>query len=192
MRAALTAAVLLGALALASPAFAAADAEGHGPDWFLLGLQILNTAILVFILVRFARRPLRDFLVQRSRGIRQDIERGEEQLREASEQLESLRQRLDAFDRESAELVADAEQRALAERTLVMQRAERIAERLRGEAERVADREVERARRALRDEAAELAVSVAGELVRDEIRPEDDERLVREYTQHVGRNGGSE
>jgi F0F1-type ATP synthase membrane subunit b/b' len=49
----------------------------------------------------------------------------------------------------------------------------------------------ERARRARREEAAELAVALAGELLRDEMEPGDDARLVQEYTDRVGRNGGS-
>lgn len=187
------------ALLVLLPGLAGAEAahgEAHGHDWTLLALQALNTGILVFVLVRYARRPLNDFLVQRSRGIRQEIERGELRLNEARSQLDSLRARLARLDEESAALVSDAETRAHAERVLILERAERISERLRGEAERVADREVDRARLALREEAAELAVALAAELVRDEMEPGDDARLVREYTDRVGpdrvgRNGGS-
>ena len=170
---------------LAPEAFAAEQVEHAGPSWKLLGLQVLNAALLIAILVYFTRRPLRDFLVQRSRGIARSIEQAEESLRASQSELERMRRRIEGFESEAEEMLYAAAERAEGERVRALERAEATAARIREEAQRVADQEIERARQELRDEAAALAVTLAGELIRDSLRPADQKRLVREYTDRV-------
>ena len=70
---------------------------------------------------------------------------------------------------------------AQAERERTLERARLSAERIREEARRVADNEIVRARQVLRDEAAELATSIAAEFLRERITPEDDARLLADF-----------
>jgi F-type H+-transporting ATPase subunit b len=183
-----TRAALLLAFALAAqPALAAEGAE-HGPSWGMLGFQVLNTAILAGVLVRFARRPIREFLAQRRQSIARGIEDAESALRAARAELDALRARLARADDEAAALERAAAEQAEAERERSLARAQAAAERIREEARRVAEQEVESARQALRAEAASLAVGVAAELVRQNLRRDDDERLVREYVARVGQS----
>jgi F-type H+-transporting ATPase subunit b len=97
-----------------------------------------------------------------------------------------VRERLAGLEREADALLRDAKERAEAERENTLARANAIAVRVREEARRVADQEIERARQELRDEAAALAVSHASELLRQSVRPADDERLLRTYNARVG------
>lgn len=186
----MNAGVLLLALAsalAAPPAFAAEGAE-HGPSWGMLGFQILNTAILAGVLVRFARAPIREFLAQRRQTIARGIEDAEAALRAARAEVDALRARLARAGDEAAELERAAAEQAEVERERSLARAQGAAERIREEARRVAEQEIERARQELRDEAASLAVGVAAELVRQNLRREDDERLIREYVERVGQS----
>lgn len=170
---------------IALPAAAAGDAE-HGPDWAMLGFQVLNTAILGALLVRFARQPIRDFLARRRQAIAGEIAAADQELARARAELERVRERLAGLEREADALLRDAKERAEAERENTLARANAIAVRVREEARRVADQEIERARQELRDEAAALAVSHASELLRQSVRPADDERLLRTYNARVG------
>ena len=179
--------VVLGSLLLllASPVWAATAAE-HGTNWPLLGLQVLNTAVLVLILLRFTRRPIRDFLLQRSHRIRRQIDAAETRLREAETEIEQLRRRLVRFEEEKQEIIARSGEQAEAERAQTLERVRATAERIREEARRVADQEIERARQVLQSEAAELAVSLARDLLREQLTPDDDRRLLREYVDRLG------
>jgi F-type H+-transporting ATPase subunit b len=172
-------------LALAPDAWAATE-EHAGPSWSLLALQILNTAILLAILVRVVRRPLAEFLQQRSRGIAKRIEDAQVALRNAQAELAQSRERLERYDQEAAEIMQRVEEQAQAERQHTLERAEHAAERIRAEARAVADQEIERARRELRSEAAELAVQLAAEILAEKLNPEDDRRLVQEFAERVG------
>ncbi len=181
--------VVLGSLLLllASPVFAATALEAeHGTNWPLLGLQVLTTAVLVLILLRFTRRPIRDFLLQRSHRIRRQIEAAESRLGEAETEIEQLRQRLAHFEDEKQEIIARSGEQAEAERAQALERVRGTAERIREETRRVADQEIERARQELQSEAAELAVSLARDLLREQLTPDDDRRLLREYVDRLG------
>ncbi|MFQ5514354.1 MAG: ATP synthase F0 subunit B [Myxococcota bacterium] len=172
------------AVALQAVASEAAHAE-HGPNLRMLLLQILNTLVLALILIRFAGRPIRDFLIQRSRGIRREIETSEARLSEARRALEELQARLERFEAEAQGIVAEMAAQAEAERVRAIERARATAERIRDEARRMAEQEIERARRELQNEAAELAATLAKELLRETLGPEDDRRLVREFVERL-------
>ena len=181
--------IVLGSLLLwlASPAFAATAAEAdHATNWPLLGLQVLNSVVLVLILVRYTRRPIRDFLIQRSHRIRREIDAAESRLGEAEAEIERLRRRLGRFEDEKQEIIARSGEQAEAERAQALDRARGTAERIREEARRVADQEIERARQELQSEAAGLAISLARDLLREQLTPEDDRRLLREYVDRLG------
>lgn len=174
-------------LLVASPALAAGGGEAEGGrGWLVLGLQTLNTAVLVLVLIRLARRPVKSFLLQRSHTIRRDIEAAETRLREAEAEIEGLRQRLARFEDEAGEIIARSTEQAEAERQRRLERATESAARIQREARTLADQEVARARDELRREVAELATSLASALLRAEIRPEDDRRLVSEYAEQIG------
>lgn len=175
---------VLGVLAV-DPAHAAEEGT-EGGGYGLLALQILNTAILVLILVRYARQPLRGFLHQRRHEIIRAIEGAEQRLRASRDELEAAERRLERLDEAAEEIVRSAIEQAEVERDRTLVRAEATAERIRESARAAADHELERARQELRAEAAELATSLAGDLLRDHLGDEDDRRLVREYTERIG------
>lgn len=185
----LAGAMVVAALLAAHAGDAHAAAEGeHGPSFFLLGIQILNFAVLLFLLYRYARKPVLGYLAERSRFIRHAIEAADARLREAEAELAGLRSRLEGFDDEARALVARAAEQAEIERQHHIERARAAAERIREDARRVSDREIERARLELRAEAAELATELAAQLLRDRVTPDDDRRLVREFVERVERS----
>ncbi len=176
---------LLGCLR-AADALAAAGVEHHEANWWLLVFQILNVAVLGFLLFYFGRSLVTQALRDRSRGIRREIDEARTRLREVEAENAELRARLERVDAESRELIEQVESQARAERERGALRAAQTAEHIGEEARRVADNEIERARQVLRDDAAALAMRLAGEILAERIRPEDDRRLVREFVERVG------
>jgi F-type H+-transporting ATPase subunit b len=177
-------AVLLPLLALAAEAEHGAEAH-HGTDWKTLGIAALNFAVLLFVLRRFAGPLIQNFFFQRSEIIRKQLEHAQSRLLAAEAELEDLRRRLRGIDGESQRVIGEMKLLAEQERTRALQRAEYAARRIGEEAQRVADRELDRARAALRDEAAVLSAKLAAEILRNQVRPEDHERLVDEFIARV-------
>ncbi len=173
-------------LVLAPMGAAAASDAGHGPNWGILGTAIFNVIVLALLLVRLTRRPLRSFLVQRRRGIEEAIEQAEARVNEAQAEVERWRSRQEGVEAEAAEFIRRAADHAEAESQRRLERADDSASRIQREAHALAEQEVTRAREMLRAEVAELATSLADGLLRERIRPEDDRRLISEYTEQIG------
>jgi len=172
------------------PAFAseAAAEHGHaGPDWAYFVYHSIGLAALLGILTYFTREPLRNFLLDRSDGIRRQIEAAEAALASARAEAAELRARLARSTQESDAFVQAAAAQAEAERVAALERAQQAAERIRQESKRSADQEIARAKRELQGEAAQLATSIAAEVLRQVMTPEDDRRLVGEFVEQIGR-----
>ena len=175
---------------LVEPAFAseAAAEHGHGgPDWAYFMYHSIALALLLGVLVYFTREPLKNFLLDRSEGIRRQIEGAEAALASARAEAAELRARLERASQETEAFVRAAAAQAESERVAARERAEQAAERIRQEAKRSADQEIARARRELQDEAAQLATSIAAEILRQGMTPDDDRRLVGEFVEQIGR-----
>jgi F-type H+-transporting ATPase subunit b len=165
----------------------AAEHGHHGPDWGYFVYHSLGLAVLLGVLAYFTREPLKDFLRDRSDGIRRQIESAEEALAAARGEAAELRARLARVAEENEALVVAAAEQGAAERVLALQRARQAAERIREESKRAADQEIKRARRELQEEAARLATSLAGELLRQGMTSDDDRRIVGEFVEQIGR-----
>jgi F-type H+-transporting ATPase subunit b len=178
------------ALALAGRAWAEAAEHGGSHSstegWMVLARHALNLLVLSVLLVRFALPALRDFLSQRSDGLREQIDGARRELAAAQQELAQLRDQLATSEREERHLIAEAESAAQAEQQRSLARSHENADRLREDARRIADQEVERARGVLRAEAAELATELAARLLRERIDQSDERRLFDEFTQRVG------
>jgi len=186
---AIAGAILLAALA-AAPAFASEAAAEHahaGPDWTYFAYHALGLSVLIGVLVYFTREPLRNFLVERSDGIRRQIESAEAALEAARAEAAELRARLQRIGEENDELVRAAADLAEAERLQALERARQSAERIREESRRAADQEIARAKRELQQEAAQLATSLAAEILRQGVTPDDDRRMLGEFVEQIGR-----
>jgi len=188
MRRALLAALLL--LLATAPAFASEAAGEHahaGADWGYFAYHALGLAVLIGVLVYFTREPLQNFLVDRSEGIRRQIESAEAALAAARAEAAELRTRLQQIAEENDQMVRDAVDLAEAERVLALQRARQAAERVREESRRAADQEILRAKRELQQEAAQLATSLAAEILRQGVTPDDERRILGEFVEQIGR-----
>ncbi len=189
MRRASVLGIALVALATLPEIAAAASAE-HGEtglDWGYFFFHALGLGILIGVIVYFAREPLKNFLLDRSDGIRRRIEGAEQALAAARAETAELNARLARANEENAEFVRAACEQAEAERVLALERANQAAERIRQEARRAADQEILRARRELQEEAAQLATNLAAEIIRQSVTPDDDRRLVSEFVEQIGR-----
>jgi len=169
--------VVSGALAAApSVAFAAEGGRHLGipdPIW-----MTLNLAAFLYFLYRFVGRPLGAFLQSRRADIARELQEARDKLREAETLRAQVVERLDAVEKEVAEVRARGEREAAAE-------AERISESAQVEAERFVARvqdEIERraaeTRQMLAAEAAELTANIARDLLARELTEADRARLL--------------
>jgi F-type H+-transporting ATPase subunit b len=174
----------LGALLLllaASPA--AAAEEGHGLMDFVW--EAGNLLLLLGVLVYLGRKPVLNYLSERRLRIQDNLANSERLLKEAEARLSEWTQRAARLDDEVQELHRLASERAEQEKAQILEDARATAERIKRDAASGVDREVERAKQALRDEAADLAVELAGKLLQEHVSDGDRDRLVDEFVAEI-------
>jgi F-type H+-transporting ATPase subunit b len=160
-------------------------AAAHPTVWDLFW-AVPNFIIFVAVLVYFLRGPLVEYFRARTARLREGLEAGARAAREAAELRATLARDIEALPQVRARLVADMRAAAEVERENLIAFGRRAAERIRSDARLLAEHELAAAREELRSELVEESVREATALLRDAIRPEDQERFVREFVAGAG------
>jgi ATP synthase F0 subunit b len=159
------------------------------PWWNRPGLELwkfFNLALFIGAIIYFIRRPVSDALRARREGIRRELMRAREERDAANAKLEEVEARLTRLDTEVASVREQARREAEAEGERIRRAADEEAEKLREQARREIESAGKAARQELRRYAAEQSVRLAEEMIRRDIRPEDDQRLVNRQVEELG------
>jgi len=160
--------------------------HGAHPGIGSLLLPVINFVLFVALIVWKLPGPVREFFRQRSERVRDALAAGRRALAGAEETRAALERDVRELPETIARLKADIRATAERERKNLLDVTLRAADRIRGDARLLADHEVAAARDGLRTEVVEEAIRQATVLVRDAIRVEDQERLVRDFVQSAG------
>jgi len=160
-----------------------------GPTWYNYpGFELwkfINLFLFIGILYYILRRPISEAMRTRRESIRRDLMRAQEERNAALAKLEEVDARLARLDREVTTIREQAQQEALAERERIARATEEEARKLREQARREIESAGKVARHDLRRYAAEQSVLLAEEMLRRDIRPEDDARLMNGYIEEL-------
>lgn len=165
-----------------------AGGEG-GAGTFLswdMAARLFNLLLFVSLMIYILRRPLGESLRLRRENIRQELMRAQEERRAALTKLEEVNARLERLDAEVEAIHAQALSEAAAERERIERSTEEEARKQREQAQREIENAAKVARAELRAYVAEQSVRLAEEIIRRDLRPEDDTRLMREYVEDLG------
>lgn len=177
--------MLVPALLLAAqPAAAASGGEGGGGfPWF----QLANLLLLLVVLFVFARKPILGFFADRRARIQEQLDGAARLHADAESRFAEWQRKLAELEAEVRRIQTTARERAEAERATILADAQASAERTRREARAAVEREIQRARESLREEAADLAVELASGMLRERVTDEDRDRLVSEFIERLER-----
>jgi F-type H+-transporting ATPase subunit b len=150
-----------------------------------------NLLLLLGVLVYLGRKPVLNYLSERRQRIQDNLANSERLLKEAKARLAEWTPRAGQLEVEIEELRQMARERAEQERSQILEDARATAERIKRDAASGVDREVERAKQALRDEAADLSVELAGKLLQEQVTDGDRDRLVDEFVAEIEAGDGT-
>jgi F-type H+-transporting ATPase subunit b len=148
--------------------------------------KFINLFLFVGALILLLRRPISQSMRARRESIRKELMRAQEERRAATAKLEEVNARLARLEEETAALRAQAAAEAAAERERIARATEEDARKLREQARREIEGAGKAARLELRRYAAEQSTGLAEELLRRDLRRDDDERLLRDYIEELG------
>ena len=166
--------------------------EGEGapaPWWNIPSFELwrwVNLIIFVIAFIYILRRPVSDAMRARREGIRRELMRAQEERNAALAKLEEVEARLAKLDAEVASIREQSQREAAEERERIRRSTESETQKLREQAQREIESAGKAARQELREFAAEQSVRLAEEMIRRDIRPEDDARLVQLRVEELG------
>jgi F-type H+-transporting ATPase subunit b len=99
-------------------------------DWFTVAAQVLNFAVLVWLMKRFLYQPVLDAIDAREKRVAAVLADAAAKQAEAQRERDEFRARQDEFERQRAALLAQAAQDAQAERRRLLDAARQAADAL--------------------------------------------------------------
>jgi F-type H+-transporting ATPase subunit b len=173
------AALLLTTLCGFYPALIAAESLWRNEDLW----KVINLLVFVLILAYLLRNKVQIGRVfdNRAASIAKDLEQARREKQSAEDKLAQVAARLAKLDEEIVRIRAQAEQEAAREAERIQQAAAADAEKIKQQARREIEGGMKAARAELRAFVAEHSVGMAEGIIRREIQPEDNKRLISEY-----------
>jgi len=173
-------AVVIGIHLLGSEA-SAADNSGNWRPVFDLVMRWLNFGIIVFILVKYARAPIRDFLLSRREEVAQEIERIEERKEEANQKIQDTARMLDEsevrFTRIKERLIQEGE----IKKQKIIEDAQQESKILLESTKKRLENQLVDAKKAFKSELVDMAISLAMKRLPDEITTEDNQKFTNQF-----------
>jgi F0F1-type ATP synthase membrane subunit b/b' len=141
--------------------------------------KAVNLALFLGVLYLLMRKPARQFFADRFALVRATLEHAAREKEAATAKMAELDARLNRLDEELKAVQSQAAAEAAAERARIEAETRQDIEKIKA----VSKREVESAKLAamsdLRDFAATKAVDLAEQMIRREMKPEDDAKLLK-------------
>ncbi len=173
------------------PALGFAQEGGHaegghgalGGTW-----KIINFVILAIGVYLVWTRVIAKLLDKRSAEIKKAMDDAREAKEIAEKKAAEYKQKLSLLEKRISEIHAELAAEGEAEKNRIIEESAKASERVREQARVAAEQELKKARIEIRAEVAALAVKMAEEILKTELKPEDQERLVKGYLDNLRLN----
>ena len=142
--------------------------------------------LVIGVLIWVARKPLASFYASRSATIREQLAEAQKARVEAEAKLAEIESRMSRLDDELRAMKEAAETEGQEEFARLAAAAERDAQKVIDRARQEIEGMTRAAEIELKAHAAELAVQLAEERIRQEISPEDRQRLFSRFVTKIG------
>ena len=161
-----------------------AQAAENSSNWrptFDLVMRWLNFLIIVFVLVKYGRKPIKDFFSNRRKEIDQQIKKYEQQKEAALEKIEEanrlLRKSTARFENIKKRIIKDGEKK----KQQIIEEARQESMLLLQGTRRKLENQILEARNLIRSELIDAAVSLAEKKLPQEITAIDEQKLIDQF-----------
>ena len=169
-------------LMLSGSAFAMGGGAEHAPitwrDWVW---PVINFAILAFVLVYFARKPVREFFKNRTALIEKSLKEASEARELANKSLEEVQKRLKEADIEVNEILESSRKSGEREKEELIAKGESLKKKMIEQAKANIEFELEKAKKSLKSEAALMALEMAEKQIKEKLDNNEQVKLIDEY-----------
>ena len=177
--------IVLCGVSFASAGHGAGDRSGD--LWDLL-YRFINFALLVIILFWAVKKAgLKEFFASRSEEIRRRMDELKQGKEEAEAKYREIEDRLQDFEGKKREIIEQFKQEGLAEKEKIIAEAQERVKQIIEQAESTIQQETAAASDRLKQEVIALAARKAEEIIAREITEKDQEHLIDDFIERVGK-----
>lgn len=147
--------------------------------------RFVNFAILLFILIRFAGRPLKKYLMERHLRIKDEIESKRKAIEETQTLREELEKKISAVDVEIEEMKRNLIEEAQKERERMISEANAFVNRLKEQIALMRQQELKEMTLLVKEEVAKRVIEEAENIIRERLKKEDHDLLVKDFIERL-------
>ncbi|HOC60910.1 MAG: ATP synthase F0 subunit B [Syntrophaceae bacterium] len=165
-----------------------AEGEHHGVSPTQLkdfGWKALNTTIILVFLGWLLVPKMKTFFGGRRQEIKESLENASIQKAEAEKQYREYAEKIDKASLEIDGIFEMIKAQGVVEKQKLIEDAEKVALKMKEDAQARLEQELKKASGQLRSEAVALSVSMAEEILKKNITAKDHENMVKEYMDKV-------
>lgn len=167
-------------------AYAEGAEGGHeAEDWIELGWKTFNFIILIWFLYWLLAEKIKTFFVDRRKEIKETLENAAKQKVDAEKKYREYSEKIDKASSEIDGIIEMIKAQGLAEKQKIIDDAQKVAQKMKEDAQARIEQELQKAASQLRLEAVHLSVKMAEEILKRNITEKDHEAMIKEYMDKV-------
>lgn len=147
--------------------------------------KLINFGLLVAILVKFLRKPLKGHIANKHKSIKEKIEEAERKLREAETFKVEYENRLAKLDEDIAIFKKSLVESAEKEKKKIIDEATEFASRIKEQAKFTYEQEVREMRNRIKEDIAKLTIQRAEAIVRERFTKDDHTNMVEDFIEKL-------
>ncbi len=151
-------------------------------DWLW---PVINFLILFVVLVKFGRKPIKDFFKARTETIEKALREAQEAKEIAQKTLNEVQAKLSNTDTEIEHILDAARKSGQKEKDAIIAEGERIKEKILEQAKANIDFELQKAKETIKSDAALMALDLAEKQIQDQLGQKEQETLINDYIKRL-------
>ncbi len=144
-------------------------------------VPLANFLLFMYLLLSKAIPPLLDYLHERHHRIAESVKSFEQKSSEIAVKYKEIKEKFENVEKEVEEIITSAKERAQREKEELIAAAEKKAQQILADSEEQGQQELDRIRRSIQMKLIELSFQKLEKLLKDNFKPEDQERLLKEF-----------
>lgn len=151
-------------------------------DWLW---PVVNFAVLVAVLVFFARKPFSEYFKKRTELIEKSLKEATEAKELAQKTLNEVKARLKNTDSEIEQIIESARKAGEKEKEAIIADGERLKAKILEQAKANIDFELQKAKEKIKSEAAFMALELAEKQIKEKLGQKEQEALIDDYIKRL-------
>jgi F-type H+-transporting ATPase subunit b len=160
--------------------------SGGQETWLSWVFKVVNFGVLVAVLIKFAGKPLQDFLAKRSKTVKDKIEESDRLLKEAEQLRAAYEEKLSRLEGEMELYRQTVIEETEMQRKKILDDAAAMAGRIREQARLMYEQELREVQSRIREEIAGLTMHKAQDILTEKMTKKDHDKMVEEFIHKLG------